>query len=178
MKLTINARGVIVDDALRLATEKKMAKLAKFFSSENATAVITFREVKAVKTAEVTISLGGTYFRAEEEDTSFRNALDRAVETIERQIRKNKTRLENRLKGEGLAMGFIPEEEEYEYDEEGDFEIRVKSFNIKPMSPEEAILQMNLLGHSFYVFRDDSTEQTCVVYKRRDNSYGLIVPEE
>lgn len=178
MKMTINARGVTVDEALQKATEKKLAKLEKFFGDAAAAVTVTFREVKMVQIAEVTISLGGTFFRAEEKDASFRNALDRAVETIERQIRKNKTRLENRFKGAGLAMEFVDIPEDYEYDEEDEFEIRVKSFNIKPMSPEEAILQMNLLGHTFYVFRDDRTEETCVVYKRKDAGYGLIVPEE
>lgn len=177
MKTTINARGVIVDDALRAATEKKLNKLEKFFGKDTATATVTFREVKMVQTVEVTISLLGTFFRAEEEDSSFRNALDRAVETIERQIRKNKTRLEKRMKGEGLAMEFAAGEEDYEYDEEVDFKIRTKTFNVKPMSTEEAILQMNLLGHNFFVFRDDATEQTCVVYKRHNNTYGLLTPE-
>lgn len=178
MKMNINARGVTVDEALQKATEKKLSKLEKFFGEASAAATVTFREVKTVQTVEVTISLGGTFFRAEEEDTSFRNALDRAVETIERQIRKNKTRLENRFKGEGLAMEFAEIPEDYEYDEEDEFEIRIKSFDIKPMSPEEAILQMNLLGHDFYVFRDDRTEETCVVYKRKGSGYGLIVPED
>ena len=177
MKTTINARGVIVDDNLKAATEKKLAKLEKFFGQEKAAATVTFREIKMVQTVEVTISLCGTFFRAEEEDTSFRNALDRAVETIERQIRKNKTRLEKRMRGEGLAMEFVNDEDDYEYDEEGEFEIRTKTFNVKPMSVEEAILQMNLLDHTFFVFRDATTEQTCVVYKRHDNTYGLIVPE-
>ncbi len=178
MKMTINARGITVDEALQKATEKKLYKLEKFFGDASAAVTVTFREVKTVKKAEVTISLGGTFFRAEEEDASFRNALDRAVETIERQIRKNKTRLENRFKGDGLAMEFADIPEDYEYDEEDEFEIRVKSFDIKPMSPEEAILQMNLLGHTFYVFRDDHSEDTCVVYKRKDRGYGLIVPEK
>jgi len=178
MKLTINARGVTVDKALQNATEKKLTKLEKFFGDACATVTVTFREVKSVQIAEVTISLGGTFFRAEEEDLSFRNALDRAVETIERQIRKNKTRLEKRFKGAGLGMEFAAVPEDYEYDEEDDFEIRVKTFDLKPISPEEAILQMNLLGHSFYVFIDDRTEDTCVVYKRKDGGYGLIVPEK
>ena len=81
------------------------------------------------------------------------------------------------MNGEGLAMEFAAGEEDYEYDEEVDFKIRTKTFNVKPMSTEEAILQMNLLGHNFFVFRDDATEQTCVVYKRHDNTYGLLTPE-
>ena len=74
-------------------------------------------------------------------------------------------------------MAFQTGDEDYEYDEEVDFNIRTKTFSSKPMSAEEAILQMNLLGHTFFVFRDDATEQTCVVYKRHDNTYGLLMPE-
>ena len=113
----------------------------------------------------------------EEKDLSFRNALDRAVEVIERQIRKNKTRLARRLRGQGVSMQLPDDPQEYEYDEEGEFEIRTKSFAVKPMSPEEAVLQMNLLGHAFFLFRDDRTGQICAVYKRHDNTYGLIIPE-
>lgn len=176
MEIMINARGVIVDDALKAVTEKKLAKLEKYFDGMHTSATVTFREVKLVQTVEVTIALGGTFFRAEEEDTSFRNALDRSIETIERQIRKNKTRLANRLKGEGLALEFqMPEDD---YDEDIEFEIRTKTFSVKPMTAEEAILQMNLLGHTFFMFRDADTHLTCVVYRRHDNTYGLIVPEE
>ena len=95
------------------------------------------------------------------------------VMSLERQIRKNKTRLEKKLR-EGAFLNYVPDEE---YDEEEEFDIRVKSFPVKPMSVEEAILQMNLLKHQFYVFRDAETEEVCVVYARKNGGYGLIVPE-
>ena len=107
----------------------------------------------------------------------FRDALDDAVTNIERQIRKNKTKLARKLR----ENVFVPAVEEYFDDtpEETEEEIiRTKTFPLKPMSPDEAILQMNLLGHQFFVFIDDQNEDTCVVYKRNDGGYGLLVPEK
>jgi putative sigma-54 modulation protein len=94
------------------------------------------------------------------------------VYLIERQIRKNKTRLERRLRSGAFDSGIIETGEDFE--EEAEFNIRRKSFSIKPMSVEEAIMQMNLLGHEFFVFRDSQSEEICVVYKRHGNTYGLI----
>ena len=110
------------------------------------------------------------------EDETFRNALDRSIYSIERQIRKNKTRLSKKLRSGAFDNGIFDTGEDYEEDTE--FNIRTKSFYFKPMSPEEAIMQMNLIGHEFFVFRDAESEEVCVVYKRRDGDYGLIVPSE
>ena len=126
---------------------------------------------------EVTIKAANTIFRSEVEEESFKSALDRSIDNIERQIRKNKTRLQKRLR-EGA---FTPEAQAIpmpdEAHDDGEFTVRVKKFEFTPMSVEEAIMQMNLLGHEFFVFNDAETEDTCVVYKRRDGNYGLIVPE-
>ena len=103
---------------------------------------------------------------------TFLNALDECVEIIDGQIRKNKTRLEKRMKSEGMV---IPDYDD-DFEEEGDFNIRTKSFPMRPMSPEEAILQMNLLGHAFFMFSNAETGNICVVYKRKDNDYGMIIP--
>ena len=117
-------------------------------------------------------------FRSEKKDVTFNCALDQCMDSIERQIRKNKTRLERRLR-EGA---FVPENFEYaasEVEEEKTFDmIRVKEFDLKPLSTEEAILQMNLLGHQFFVFKDSHPMETCVVYNRADGGYGLIVPKK
>ena len=102
-------------------------------------------------------------------------ALDRAIEGLERQIRKNKTRLERTVR---RGAFIITDEDDDEFAEEGEFEIRVKTFPVKPMATEEAILQMNLIDHDFYVFRDADSGEVLVVYKRREGGYGLIVPEE
>ena len=119
------------------------------------------------------ISANGTLFRSEEADTTFQNALDTAIDTIERQIRKNKTRLEKKFKGSSFDFSIADDEE----DEEKEFDIRVKTFSFKPMSVEEAILQMNLLEHEFFVFTEMDTGKVNVVYKRKNGGYGLIVPE-
>ena len=181
MKTTINTREVKSAnyDELRAMAEKKLNKIGKFFRSEDALANVTFKEVKNQKTVEITISYGGTFFRSEIKDSTYRSALDTAEENIERQIRKYKTRLEKRFKGKGLASVYLPPEETVAPVEEdtGEFEIRQKAFTIKPMSAEEAILQMNLLGHSFFMYIDQETGKSCVVYKRHDDTYGQIIPE-
>ena len=162
-----------VRDSLRAAVEKKLLKFDKFFGEETE-AFVTCKVRKGVKIIEITVNYGGTTFRSEEESDTFITALDRAVESLDRQIRKNKTRLEKKVKTNAFV---ITEEDDDEYVEEEDFNIRVKTFPFKPMTPEEAILQMNLIGHAFFAFTDSETGDVCVVYKRKAGSYGLIVPE-
>ena len=162
-----------VRDSLKVAVEKKLAKFDKFFGEETE-AFVTCRTRKGVKIIEITVNYGGATFRCEEESDTFLSALDRSVEGLERQIRKNKTRLEKRMKSGAFV---IEEEDDDEYVEEGEFEIRVKTFSMRPMTVEEAILQMNLLGHEFFVFTDADTGLVSVVYKRKAGSYGLIMPE-
>ena len=163
-----------VRESLRLAVEKKLAKFDKFFGAETEATVVC-KTRKGVKIIEITVNYGGTTFRSEEESDTFITALDRAIEGLERQIRKNKTRLERTVR---RGAFIITEEDDDEFAEEGEFEIRVKTFPVKPMATEEAILQMNLIGHDFYVFRDADSGEVLVVYKRREGGYGLIVPEE
>ena len=173
MKITIYGKQMTVRDSLKAAVEKKLLKFDKFFGEETE-AFVTCKVRKGVKIIEITVNYGGTTFRCEEESDTFITALDRAIEGLERQIRKNKTRLEKKVKTDAFV---ITEDDIDEYDEEGEFEIRVKTFPFKPMTPEEAILQMNLLGHSFYAFTDADSGDVCVVYKRKEGSYGLIAPE-
>ena len=173
MKITIYGKQMTVRDSLKTAVEKKLSKFDKFFG-EDTEAFVTCKVRKGVKIIEITVNYGGTTFRCEEENETFITALDRAVEGLERQIRKNKTRLEKKMKTNAFV---IAEEYDDEYVEEGEFEIRVKSFPFKPMTPEEAILQMNLIGHAFYAFTDADSGDVCVVYKRKEGSYGLIIPE-
>jgi len=173
MKITIYGKQMTVRDSLKAAVEKKLLKFNKFFGEETE-AFVTCKVRKGVKIIEITVNYGGTTFRCEEESDTFITALDRAVEGLERQIRKNKTRLEKRVKVDAFV---ITEDDDDEYVEERDFEIRVKTFPFKPMTPEEAILQMNLIGHAFYAFTDADSGDVCVVYKRKEGSYGLIVPE-
>ena len=174
MKITIYGKQMSVRESLKTVVEKKLRKFDKFFG-EDTEAFVTFKVRKGVKIIEITVNYGGTLFRCEEESETFITALDRAVESLEGQIRKNKTRLEKKVKRD--AFTFITDDDDDEYVEEEEFEIRVKTFPFKPMTAEEAILQMNLLGHSFYAFISADSGDTCVVYKRKEGSYGLIVPE-
>jgi putative sigma-54 modulation protein len=174
MRITIRGKQMNVRESLRAAVEKKLAKFDRFFGEDTEAAVIC-KTRKGVKIIEITVVYGGTTFRSEEESDTFITALDRAIEGLERQIRKNKTRLEKTVRRGAFV---ITEDDDDEFDEEGEFEIRVKTFPVKPMTVEEAILQMNLLGHSFYVFRDADSGGVSVTYRRREGGYGLIVPEE
>ena len=174
MKITIYGKQMSVRETLKLAIEKKLAKFDKFFG-EDAEAFVTCKVRKGVKIIEITVNYGGTTFRSEEECETFITALDRAAEGLERQIRKNKTRVEKMMKRDAFVLDVGDDDE---YIEEDEFNIRVKTFPFKPMTPEEAILQMNLIGHAFFAFTDSESGDVCVVYKRKEGSYGLIVPEK
>jgi putative sigma-54 modulation protein len=164
-----------VDEKLKSLVAKKLSRLDKYFWNEGE-ATVTFSKKRGKENLELTINAANTLFRSEIDDDTFQNALDRSIDAIERQIRKNKTRLSKRLRegvfDQPVYPASVPEE-----DEDPEFIIRTKNFQLKPMSKEEAILQMNLLGHQFFVFEDQDTGDICVVYARKDGAYGLIVPE-
>ena len=172
MKMTVSGKQMTVRPSLRDLTEKKLSRFNRFFGDDGE-ATVCFSCRHDLQYVEITIYYGGTIFRCEEGAQTFQCAIDEALESLERQIRKNKTRLEKRLRSG--AFDPIPDEVEEEEDE---FRIRTKYIPVKPMSVEEAILQMNLLAHQFFVFRDAETESPCVVYRRKDGDYGLIVEEE
>lgn len=174
MNISINGRHITVRDDLKELIAKKLAKFDRFFPN-GADASVTCKKVRDNECMEITISVNGTLFRAEESAPSFQTSLTRCVDTIEGQIRKNKTRLEKRMKSSFTTPA--PEAGEAVVEEEGAFELRTKRFCLKPMTVEEAILQMNLLGHSFYVFEDADTTETCIVYKR-NAGYGVIIPDK
>ena len=158
-------------ESLKTLTEEKLARYDRFFE-DGAEAQVTYSVRHGEETVEITIISNGTIFRAEEGADTFRTALDSAMDALDRQIRKNKTKLEKRMRSGAYAA--IAEEEAAE---DTPFVIRTKTYPFKPMSVEEAILQMNLIGHQFFVFVDQHTEKTCVVYLRKDGDYGLIEPE-
>ena len=179
MKFQYAEKKVTLPENVHKYAEKKVMKLERFFG-EDADALVTFSVDKNRNCAEITIHASGTYFRASESTSDMFASVDAAVATIERQIRKNKTRLAKRLRQDAFTRSadvtsFAPEEPE-----EGSFEIvRKKKFNMKPMTTDEAILQMNLLEHNFFAFRDEENGGAfAVVYKRTDGGYGLIVDEE
>ena len=172
MKMNFTARQMRVFDSVKETAEKKLSKFDRFFPT-GAEMEVTFSMPNNLEKVEVTIRSEGVVFRAEEASDSFATSIDRSIDALERQIRKNKTRLQKKLKPDAFEYFEIEETEEEEYGT-----IKVKTFPFKPMSVEEAILQMNLVGHDFYVFKDGTTLETCVVYKRKAGGYGLIVPEE
>lgn len=169
MKITTVGRKFHVTDDLKEKVEKKLSKLDKFFSDE-ASANVTMRSQKNKEILEITIFYKGTMFRSEVMDDEIENALDKSIDIIERQIRKNKTRLEKKFRTGAFEALPIEEEEE---------EIKVtktKQFTISPMSVEEAVLQMNLLGHSFFLFINEENDSINLVYKKANGEYGVIEP--
>lgn len=176
MKFTFTCKKVSLNDSIKEYAEKKISKLDRYFH-EDAEAIVTFAVEKDHRcVAEVTIVSGGTMFRAQEEsrDGDMRSAVDAVASTIDRQIRKNKTRLSKRLRQEALVSTM----EEFEVPEETEFNVvRTKRVTVKPMSTEEAILQMNLLNHDFFLFRNEGNVVS-VVYRRKNGGYGLLETSE
>ena len=178
MKYTFACKKIPLNDSIKEYAEKKISKLDRYFALE-AEAFVTFNvEKKNRCIVELTVrAADGTLFRAQEQDTDgdMRGAIDAAVSFIERRIRKNKTRLAKNLRPEAM----VPEvPAEFDVAEDVEFNVvRTKHFQVVPMSIDEAILQMNLLDHNFYVFRNRDTEKINVVYCRNDGGYGVIEAE-
>ena len=179
MKFTYTEKKVQVSDELREYAEKKIGKLDRFFKTE-ADAFVTFSIERGRHIAEVTIRSNGMFYRVSEATSDMYASIDSAVAAIERQIRKNKTRLEKRLRDGAFEREISPAVAQLTPDEEEDeFKIvRTKKFAIKPMTPEEAILQMTLLGHSFYAFKNqEDNDAFAIVYRRKNGGFGLIDSE-
>ena len=175
MKFTFTEKKMGTSEELRSYTERKVGKLDRFFKTESS-ANITFSMERGRFLAEITVSNNGLYYRASELTNDMYASVDSGVASIERQIRKNKTRLAKNLRPDAL-VSTVPAE--FDVVEDNDFDIiRTKRFSVKPMTTDEAVLQMNLLGHSFYVFRNIETNAVCVVYHRNNGGYGLIETEE
>ena len=178
MKCAFTCKKVNLRDSIKDYTEKKLTKLDRYFREEPAASVTFSVERDHLCTVEITIRSGSTLLRAQKTapDGDMRSAVDAACGYIERQILKNKTRLSKKLRSEALPT---VEDDSFEIVEEKEFEIvRTKRFSVKPMSPEEAILQMNLLDHEFFVFRNVNDAALSVVYKRKSGGYGLIETDE
>ena len=179
MKFTFTCKKISLNDSVKAYAEKKIGKLEKYFKEEPEATVTFAVEKKNRCIVEVMLrGANGTLFRAvcEDADGDMRGAIDEAVGQIDRKIRKNKTRLAKNLRAEAV----LPElPEEFEAHEEGTFDIvRTKRFTVKPMTIDEAILQMNLLDHSFYVFRNVADDAVSVVYRRNNGGYGIIETQE
>ncbi len=175
MKIIITGKNIEITDALRDRVTKKIGKLDKFFDKDTE-AHVTLSVQKMRQIVEVTIPFNGIVLRAEEYNDDMYASIDKTIDVLERQIRKNKTRLERKMYNNDFRI------DNHKFDdeviEEQEFNIvRSKKFAVKPMDVEEAILQMNLLGHAFFMFYNADTRQVNVVYKRKDGNYGLIEPE-
>lgn len=174
MKITVIGRKCTPRDSFKDRAEKRLAKVEKFFGSD-AEAKVTATVEKDHQTVEVTIFHDGMFFRAQERAMNMNEALDRCADSIVRQIRKNKTRIEKKLHTEGFAAFEAIDD----FDSEDNYDIiRSKEISLKPQSVEEAILQMNLLGHQFYLFLNSANDKVCVVYARNGGGYGLIIPDK
>ena len=172
MKTNVTGRKLSLRPSFVEKTEKKLSKLDQFFEDDARADVTVKQEGNGFK-VETTIHNQGMVYRAEEAAPDMVEALDKLIDKLVRQIRKNKTRLEKRLREEAFAVPPPPEEEETE---EEYAVVRSKSFPVKPLDVEEAILQMNLLGHQFYMFRNMDSGEINVVYRRQDGHYGLLEP--
>ena len=170
MNITITARRITVRDTLREKIETKLSKFDRYFGTDT-TAKVVLSSEKDRHTMEITLVYKDLIFRVQQTDESMLAALDACMDILERKIRKHKTKLQKRLKDDRFAQAFFPEEEK-EYDV-----VKRKSFTVRPITVDEAILQMNLLGHQFYVFLNAVTNQINVVYRRKDGGYGLIEPD-
>jgi putative sigma-54 modulation protein len=173
MTFTFTGKKFEVSDELRAYAEKKIGKIDRLFRHESE-AFVTFKTERGRYVAEVTLRNNGMYYRVSEVTSDMFASIDSACAAIERQVRKNKTRLEKKLRDGAFERTSQPILEEEE--DEPEFKIvREKRFSIKPMTPEEAILQMDLLGHEFFAFRNEQEDDTfAIVYRRKNGGYGLI----
>lgn len=174
MRITVSGKNIEVTSALKSIVESKLSKLDKYFNPDvEAQATLSVQKNRQI--IEVTIPFGGVILRGEEENDDMYASIDSVVGKLEGQIRKQKTKLQKKKHLESLRFQFIPDV--VDEDKEEHKIVKTKRFAIKPMSAEEAVLQMELLGHSFFVYQDADNSEVNVVYKRRDGNYGLIEPE-
>jgi len=174
MKYIISGTNLQVSEGLKETVMEKLSKLEKYFSKE-IEVMVTFSHVKKEQVVEVTIPIKNAFIRAEEHADNMHMAIDQVVDILERQLLRHKKKLIKRHRHHGtFKKHFI--EERHEEDEMIDI-VRSKRFPVKPMDAEEACMEMELLGHSFFVFRERETEEIQVVYKRKDGRFGLIAPE-
>ena len=174
MKITISGKNIDVTEGLRAAVQDKLGKLERYFTPDTEV-IVTLSVEKERQKIEVTIPVKGGIIRSEQVSNDMYVSIDLVEEVIERQLRKYKTKIVDKKQESG---NFQKENIEHDYMEDEEIRIiRSKKFGMKPMFPEDACVQMELLGHNFYVFRNAETDEVNVVYKRKGNTYGLIEPE-
>lgn len=175
MRITISGKNIDITEGLRTAIEEKLSKLDKYFN-EDTDAYVTMSVEKSRQKIEVTIPVKGNIIRSEQVSSDMYVSIDLVEEVIERQLRKYRKKLVSQKQNavDNFQKHFI----EDEFDQEEEIKIvRAKKFEMKPMYPEDACVQMELLGHSFYVFLNAESDEVNVVYKRKGDTYGLIEPE-
>ena len=174
MNLNIRGEKIEVTAAMKDYAEEKLTKLEKYLSnSSDVTANVLVKLRNHMQKVEITIFLPSLILRSEEERADFYAAIDNSIDKLERQIRKNKTRIESKNKvNKSLSLDF-----EVETEEEEEHVVKRKTVEVKPMDEEEAILQLELLGHQFYLYKDIDTNKSAVIYKRKDGNYGIIEAE-
>ena len=173
MRFIITGRNIDITEGLKSAVEEKLGKLDRFFAPETEVNV-TLSVEKERQKIEVTIPVKGNIIRSEQVSSDMYVSIDLVEEVIERQLKKYKNKIVDKQQN---AAAFAQEFVEKDYDDDEVKIIRTKRFGIKPMYPEDACVQMELLGHNFFVFRNSETDEVNVVYKRKGNTYGLIEPE-
>ncbi|AOR22620.1 ribosome hibernation-promoting factor, HPF/YfiA family [Clostridium taeniosporum] len=175
MKVTVIAKNIELTNALREMVEKKVSKLGKYFNSDiEAKATLSVQRNRQI--VEVMIPFNGVVLRGEEANEDMYKAIDLVEEKLERQIRKQKTKLSRRKNG-SMKFGEMFNLPSVEEDDEESKLVKRKRFGVKPMDVDEAILQMELVGHNFFVYQDADSNKINVVYKRKDGDYGLLDPE-
>ncbi len=172
MKYNIRGDRMVITDAIKDYTESKLGRLEKYFKDDDITANVLARVRGNNQIVEVTIPTSKFILRSEEENDDLYAAIDLVTDKLERQIRKNKTRLNRNVKENVKEFNF--DYEILEDEESKEKVVKRKNIEMKPMDEEEAILEMELLGHSFFVYKDMDTDKVCVLYKRKDGDYGLI----
>lgn len=176
MRIEVRGKNIELTDALKDYVAKRLSKLERFIDDVKEAQVTLSVEGESHR-VEVTIPLNGIILRGEEQTDDMYSSIDLVVDKLEKQIDKYKTRIYRRYRGVGLKKGLV-ESSVATYDKEEPVKIlRTKRFALKPMDVEEAVMQMNLLGHSFFVFFNSDSSEVNVVYRRRDGNYGLIEPE-
>ncbi|MBP8990206.1 MAG: ribosome-associated translation inhibitor RaiA [Clostridia bacterium] len=178
MKISVYGKGMKVSDNLQRRIEEKLSKFNRFFGDE-AQATVKVRPENDQKCVEVTLKINKHYYRAECLADDPYTALDEAIDVLERQIRKHKSKIEKRIHDYAYMKEYLKTESTLPEEVSDEAEPRIikrKSFDIIPMDAEEAVLQMEMLGHNFLLYLDAETDKVCVVYKRKDGQYGLIEP--
>ena len=177
MRINITGKNITIDERLEKRIEKKIAKMERYFKGEVDVQVRLSQEKNIRNIAEITMVVKGVILRAEETSSDMWMSVDKAIARLEGQIRRHRTKLEKRLHEE-----LVTPQEEADitpvWEEATDNAVvRVKKFEVKPMPVEDAIAQMDMLGHSFFLYRDSQTDQICLVYTREDGNYGVLIPD-